>query len=92
MIEQARGRVAQKINTELVMLNWQIGTRIRRDILLNERAEYGSQVLEELGKQLTLEYGSVYDRHSLARMVKFAELFQDQQIVATRRHNWAGVI
>jgi hypothetical protein len=83
LIEEARRRVAQKINTELVMLNWQIGTRIRRDILLNERAEYGSQVLERLGKQLTQEYGSVYDRHSLARMVKFAELFPVEQIVAT---------
>ena len=83
LIEQARRRVCQKINTELVMLNWQIGTRIQRNILLNKRAEYGSQVLERLGKQLTQDYGSVYDRHSLARMVKFAELFPDEQIVAT---------
>jgi predicted nuclease of restriction endonuclease-like (RecB) superfamily len=83
LIDQARGRVAQKINTELVRLNWQIGSRIRRDILLNERGEYGSQALSRLGKQLTLEYGSVYDRHSLARMVKFAEIFPDEQIVAT---------
>src|SRR5271165_1619446 len=83
LIEEARNRVARQINTELVMLNWQIGTRIRRNILMDQRGEYGSHVLETLGKHLTSEYGSVYDRHSLARMVKFAELFPDEQIVAT---------
>ena len=41
LIEAARLRVAQTVNAELVLLYWQIGDRIYRDILGQARAEYG---------------------------------------------------
>ena len=94
LIDNARGRVAQQVNSELVMLNWQIGSRIRKEILKDERAEYGKQVVESLAKQLTREYGRGYTRDSLFRMVQFAEQFPDEKIVASlmRQLGWTHII
>lgn len=41
IIEQARGHVAAKANYELTMMYWHIGERINREVLDNQRAEYG---------------------------------------------------
>jgi predicted nuclease of restriction endonuclease-like (RecB) superfamily len=83
LIEQAREHVAQQFNTELVFLYWKIGERILKDILQEERAEYGKQVLETLAGQLTVEYGRGFSRSNLADMVRFAETFRDQKILQT---------
>ncbi len=56
LIAAARSRVVQTVNAELVSLYWHVGDslngrlrqRIRRDILNEERAEYGKQVVEVL--------------------------------------------
>jgi hypothetical protein len=48
LIEQTRAQVAQTVNSELVVLYWQIGVRIRADILQNERAEYGKEIFSTL--------------------------------------------
>ncbi len=40
------------------MLYWEVGNRIRREILENQRAEYGKQIILTLSKQLTEEYGT----------------------------------
>jgi predicted nuclease of restriction endonuclease-like (RecB) superfamily len=83
LIDQAREKVARQVNTELVILNWSIGERIRHEILQSKRAEYGKQVLTALASRLTAEYGRGFDKSALSRMVRFAELFPDRQIVAT---------
>lgn len=94
LIDQARTRVAQQVNTELVALYWQMGTRIKAEILTEGRADYGKQVLETLGRQLNLEYGRGFDRTALTRMVQFAELFPAFEIVATLSHKlgWSHFI
>ncbi len=38
LIEAARQRVASTVNTELVLLYWRIGARLRTEILGGERA------------------------------------------------------
>ena len=44
IIEQARGRVAASANYTLTMMYWHIGERINREVLGNQRAEYGKQI------------------------------------------------
>jgi len=83
LIEQAREKVAQQINSELVLLYWSIGQRINTDILQQERAENGKQVLETLSAQLSSEYGRGFSRSNLSDMVRFAETFPDRQIIQT---------
>jgi hypothetical protein len=41
LIEQTRSKVAQTINSALVLMNWHIGKRSNDEILQNKRAEYG---------------------------------------------------
>ena len=45
IINQARGHVAATANYELTMMYWHIGERINREVLDNQRAEYGKQIV-----------------------------------------------
>ena len=83
IIEQARGRVAATTNYELTMMYWHIGDRINREVLDNQRAEYGKQIVAQVAQQLQLTYGERgFEKSSITRMMKFAKLFPDEQIVA----------
>ncbi len=53
IIEQARGRVAATANYELTMMYWHIGERINREVLDNQRAEYGKQIVATASQQLS---------------------------------------
>lgn len=44
MISQARESVVRAIDSGLTMLHWQIGERIIREILKDQRAEYGANI------------------------------------------------
>ena len=57
LIKSVRARLAQTTNTMLVTLYWNIGRRIKSDILGNERAPYGKEIVYALSRQLTVEYG-----------------------------------
>lgn len=94
LIESARGRVASFANTELTMLYWHVGERIRREILKEKRAEYGQSIVATLSQQLTKEYGEGFSRFNLARMVQFNEYFKEEQIVVTlsQQLSWSHFI
>ena len=56
LIDQARQQVA--VNAGLTALYWQVGQRIRKDLLLEEaRAAYGEEIVATLSRQLTQIYG-----------------------------------
>lgn len=52
IIEQARKHVATTANYELTMMYWHIGKRINRDVLNDERATYGQQIVATVSRQL----------------------------------------
>lgn len=83
LIESSRKQAAQAVNTALVLLYWRIGRRIHIEILGEGRAEYGERVVETLSKSLAQEYGKGFSRRNLFRMIRFAEIFPDEQIVST---------
>ncbi len=83
LIELARSRVAMTVNSELTMLYWRVGTRIHQEILKEQRAEYGIEIVPTLSAQLTKDYGQGFTRYNLSRMIQFAEYFFDEKIVAT---------
>jgi predicted nuclease of restriction endonuclease-like (RecB) superfamily len=94
LIEQAREATARAVNSALVLLNWSIGTRIRRDILKEERADYGKQIVAALSRELTADYGRGYAQAALWRMIQLAEVYSDQQMVATlsRQLGWSHFV
>jgi hypothetical protein len=83
MIDESRQVVSQTVNSALVWLYWNIGKRIREDVLKKERAEYGEQIVSSLGRQLIEEFGRGFGRRNLFRMMRFAEVFPDEQIVSS---------
>lgn len=90
MIDHARGSIASTVNARLTMLYWQIGNRIRKEILRDQRAEYGRAIVAAVARQLTDCYGKGFSEKSLRRMIQFGEVFHDEQIVAplARQLTW----
>lgn len=83
LIEASRAQVVQTVNSTLVMLYWQIGTRIRKGVLGEERAEYGQQIVSTLSQQLATEYREGFSKRNLFNMIRFAEAFPQRRIVQT---------
>jgi len=81
LIGSARTRTAQFVNTELVMLYWHIGQRIQKELLKGERAGYGEEVVANLARELTAEYGQGFGRRNLFYMIRLSEVFADSRIV-----------
>ena len=94
LINEARNKVALIINTEITLLYWHIGKRINEEVLGNQRAEYGKQIVSTVSTQLTKEYGRGFELRNLRRMTQFAQLFPDFQIVATasQQLSWSHFI
>jgi predicted nuclease of restriction endonuclease-like (RecB) superfamily len=94
LIQQTRAGVAQAVNSALVLLYWQIGHRIRTEVLKEQRAGYGAEILSTLSKELTADFGKGYSWPNLSRMVRFAEVFPDREVVASlsRQLGWSHVV
>jgi hypothetical protein len=83
LIDTAKQRVATTVNAELTLLYWQIGHRIYTQILNQDRATYGKQIISTLSQQLTQTYGKGWSKRQLWQCVQFAETFPDLEKVNT---------
>jgi len=94
LIVEARQGTAQAVNAGLTLLYWQVGDRIRREILKEKRAEYGAEILQTLSAKLEVEFGRGFAEKNLRRMVQFAEVFSDREIVVSliRQLTWTHFI
>lgn len=81
LVESAKQRVAVSVNRELVMLYWDLGQRIRTQVLGEQRAEYGERIVPTLSAQLAAEFGEGFGKRNVFRMVKFAETFPERVTV-----------
>jgi predicted nuclease of restriction endonuclease-like (RecB) superfamily len=90
LILEARQRTAQAVNAGLTLLYWQVGDRIRREVLKEKRAEYGAEIVVSLARALEPEFGRGFSDKSLRHMVRFAEAFPDARIVSAllRQLSW----
>lgn len=94
LIDTSKVQVAVAVNSSMTLLYWHIGERINREILGGERAAYGKQIVATLARQLTEIYGKGFDSKNLHRMMKFAALYPDKQIVAplARQLSWSHIL
>jgi predicted nuclease of restriction endonuclease-like (RecB) superfamily len=83
LIDRARKNVALAVNSELTLLYWNIGKRINEEVLLNDRADYGKNIILKLSEKLTLLYGSGFTKRNLQSFIKFNAVFQDVAILHT---------
>jgi predicted nuclease of restriction endonuclease-like (RecB) superfamily len=85
LIESTRTRVAMAVNSELVLLHWQIGRRLREEVLGDSRASYGEQVIAGVAASLSAEFGRGFSKRNLHHMVRFAEVISEPEIVHALR-------
>jgi predicted nuclease of restriction endonuclease-like (RecB) superfamily len=79
IIEQARQRVHQTVNSEMVQAYWHIGRLIVEDEQQGQqRAAYGKQQLQQLSEQLTREFGKGFDTSNLRNMRSFYLCFPNR--------------
>lgn len=83
LIDSTKYRLALNVNSELVKLYWSIGNHLRLEILNNQRAEYGKQIISMISEQLRFDYGKGFSRRNIFNMIQFARAFPDEQIVQT---------
>ena len=90
LIEQSRLHVAMTVNSTMSTLYWQIGTKINAHVLTNKRAEYGVQVINNLAKQLTAQYGNGWSEKQIRHFLRIAETFTDKDIfyALSRELSW----
>lgn len=94
LIRQTREATAQAVSSALVLLYWELGHRIRTEVLKQQRAAYGEEVITAIAARLAEEFGEGFSRPNLFRMVRFAEAFPDRQVVATlsRQLGWSHFV
>jgi len=81
LIEKTRKKVAVTINEELIILYWNVGKMIKKEIIKNERAEYGLQIVSLLSQKLSARYGKGFSKSNLWYMVQLYETFPILQSV-----------
>ncbi len=90
IIDQTRRRVATYVNTEICMTNWYVGRRIKEDVLYNQRAKYGKQIVKNLSLRLIAVYGNGWSEKTLRHCLRAAETFTENEIVSAvqRQFTW----
>ena len=83
IIEAARQRVAISVNSELTLMYWHI-ERINKEVLHDQRAEYGKAIVSTLSAQLMELYGKDFNSRNLHRMMQFAREFYVTMAAAER--------
>jgi predicted nuclease of restriction endonuclease-like (RecB) superfamily len=84
-IATARRNAIKAVNTELVKANWEIGRHIvEYEQHGQERAEYGSDLLTRLSKDLSQRYGKGFGRRNILDMRRFYLSYQIWQAVPAK--------
>lgn len=77
ILETARNQAYSAANSAMVQAYWSIGKSIVEQQGKSERAEYGRQLLQELSKQLTHDFGKGFTASNLRNMRQFYLTFSN---------------
>jgi len=91
LVEKTKQNVVSYANSSVVVLFWHVGNKILTQTLQNKRADYGKQIVVTLSRELVERFGHNYEDKNLRRMIQFAELYPDLEIVVTlsRQLSWS---
>ena len=84
ILKNARQKAYTAVNSAMVKAYWEIGRRIvEEEQRGKERAEYGKEIVKNLSKELTEEFGKGFSRRTLWEMRKLYVYFSDYEKVRT---------
>lgn len=82
-LTQGRSRAAAAVNAAMVQTYWEIGRQIvEYEQKGNERAEYGTELLKRLSRDLTERYGKGFGKSNIFAMRRFFLLYPKFQTVS----------
>ena len=86
ILKNARQKAYTAINSAMVEAYWKIGRRIvEEEQSGRERAEYGKEIIKNLSKELTEEFGKGFGERNIRNIRQFYMLFSDYE-------KWKSVI
>ena len=91
IIEQGQNQLAVQVNTTQTLVFWKVGKRILKEILQEERAAYGKEIIANISLLLEQSYGRSFNEKNVRRMIQFSEKFDDLEIVVplARQLSWS---
>jgi predicted nuclease of restriction endonuclease-like (RecB) superfamily len=94
IIEHGKSQLTKQVNSTLTHTYWHIGKKINEHILENKRAEYAQEIVSTLSTQLVEKFGKGFEQKNLYRMMQFAEIFSEIEIVVTlsRQLSWSHFV
>ena len=88
LLKKARKSVVQTVNQTMVYTYFEIGkTIVEEEQKGEERAEYGKQLLKELSKRLSNEFGKGFSQRNLEQMRRFYLVYGKQQTLSAKSEN-----
>ncbi len=88
LLQSARQRVVSTVNQTMVLTYFEIGRMIVEEEQNGKnRAEYGTSLLRDLSKVLTLEFGKGFSITNIQQMRNFYLVYQKQQTVSVKSEN-----
>lgn len=88
LLNESRQRVVQAVNHTMVLTYFEIGRMIvEEEQNGKERADYGSQLLSDLSKSLTQEFGRGFSITNLQQMRMFYNIYSKQQTLSAKSEN-----
>lgn len=80
ILKNARQKAYTAINSAMVEAYWKIGRRIvEEEQSGRERAEYGKEIIKNLSKELTEEFGKGFGERNIRNIRQFYVLFSDYE-------------
>ena len=77
IIEQARDTAYRAVNFAMVQAYWHIGKLVvEEEQSGKQRAEYGNELIKQISKKLTTEYGKGFTETNLKYMRQFYNTFE----------------
>ena len=92
ILHEARRHTARAINSAMVAAYWMIGRRIvMEEQQCNEKAEYGTKLMQALSKELTTDFGNGFSYANLYNMRQFFLTYPDDEKFYTlcRELSWS---
>jgi predicted nuclease of restriction endonuclease-like (RecB) superfamily len=84
LIQSARTKAYQAINSAMIEAYWEIGKRIvEEEQNGNQRASYGHEIIKKLSIELTEEFGKGFSERTLREYRQFYNYFPDLEIWRT---------